>query len=541
MNDKRRYAVVLSLIGLLMLVLNLLTVPTLSDDLLYRFEWQTSEDVDWPRMDDVIQLIPSQVHHYMVTSGRFVVHFVGQFFLNFVPFHVFHVVNAFMFMALINLSMRATRVEYSRRWMAATWLFFLLFFVIKGFHGAMLWSIGSFNYLWVLVSTLLFGLYVERVKNKSVSTVSWLMSAVAVLVGWSHEALSLPLSVAMFVYLVVHRKTVLHKALFPLFLGYMFGTLLCLSSPGIWLRVGDSAGIQSKILSGVVNLVTNIRIFYLLLLAVVWRYKTDRIQLKQHFSQWAYLYVTLFMALGIVVGCGATLERVGFYVDFISAFLLTSLLFSKETTGVYSKLTVGVWVFMVLFSVLVVACSWYNYKNYQVIKHQLLTTGKTLIKVSEPPQDDFFFSSAIRSRYVMPTVEFGFNQCYQAFNKEDINLRCAAQLYDKQRVSFLPADVVERIASDSTAYMHYELDGHQNIFVWRLPDGQKDPERLTFVLSSEDVSQLPLRQRMLVYDGSSYELDPLKFSVINVDGRRYLVFTKPVTNIFRRIETVVLE
>lgn len=534
-----RFAAVLAIAGAVMLGLNWMTVPTLSDDILYRFEWQKSEAVDWPRMEHLSQLIESQMNHYLIVNGRAVVHTIGQLLLNFVPLHVLHTINALMAVALLWLSVKVSGIRHEKRWMAAAWLFGLLFLVIKGFHGAMLWSIGTFNYLWVLVATCLFVLYINRVKDSPINVLSLLMLPVAVMVGWSHEALSLPLSVAMTVYMVRNRNNMVHSALLPVFLGYMLGTVLCLSSPGMWTRVADSPSIQSKILSGAINLCTNIRIFYLLLLSLVWQYRTDRDGVKRHLQQWAYGYVALLTALGIVVSCGATLERVGFYVDYLSALLLTNLLLTKETSYVYDRLTAGLLVFMVIFSVPVLFFSWQNYQCYYNLKHQLLTADRTVIRVDGWPKNECFVSRAIRSRYTMPSVEFGFNQCYQAFNQEDINTRCAAVLNGKKHVSFLPADVLDRIEADSTAFTDYELDEHGNVFIWRMKDGQKTPRRLTFELAEEDVAKLPWRQRILLYHGDSYELDPLKFRVVNVAGSRYLVFTKPVTNIYRRIKNVV--
>ena len=224
-----RFAAVLAIAGAVMLGLNWMTVPTLSDDILYRFEWQKSEAVDWPRMEHLSQLIESQMNHYLIVNGRAVVHTIGQLLLNFVPLHVLHTINALMAVALLWLSVKVSGIRHEKRWMAAAWLFGLLFLVIKGFHGAMLWSIGTFNYLWVLVATCLFVLYINRVKDSPINVLSLLMLPVAVMVGWSHEALSLPLSVAMTVYMVRNRNNMVHSALLPVFLGYMLGTVLCLS------------------------------------------------------------------------------------------------------------------------------------------------------------------------------------------------------------------------------------------------------------------------------------------------------------------------
>ncbi len=124
------------------------------------------------------------------------------------------------------------------------------------------------------------------------------------------------------------------------------------------------------------------------------------------------------------------------------------------------------------------------------------------------------------------------------FNAQDINMRQAATLYGKKKMIFLPEDVILKIKNDSTAYQDYQLDTHKNLFIWKLQEN-KSVSKIVFYLKPEDISSLPLPQRLLAYKDSIYELDDnFHYSVIHINDRYYLVFTRPTTNIYRRIDNI---
>ena len=85
MKRTRSYWLFLAVTGLAMLWLNLLDVPTLSDDIIYRFMWNTDETAPVQTIGSLADLLHSQWNHYMTTNGRMVVHLLAQAFLVFCP------------------------------------------------------------------------------------------------------------------------------------------------------------------------------------------------------------------------------------------------------------------------------------------------------------------------------------------------------------------------------------------------------------------------------------------------------------------------
>ena len=519
--------------------LQLFDTITLSDDLLYHFIWQQDEASPIQSLTTFSDLISSQWTHYHVTNGRWVVHTLAQAFLSFTPPAVYQVINALLFTVMLYLASQLM-VDSKHRLFSMVLMCFLLFVVVADIKTTMLWSMGSFNYLWVCVATLSFLLWLRHVRHSD-KHIHWLLSPLSILVGSSHEAIALPLSITLTVYAVTElRKDRLYPQILYI-LWYVAGMLVCLLSPGIWQRADGDITLLSRMISGAVNIFFNMKTTWLLIFTLAVMFYKRRECLKIAVITHRYHYLCLLLALGIVAVCGTNLERVVFYADFISMLLLVDL-WSDQFSARWQRRAIAICcVVMLVYYVPAIMVRYENHNNFCYIEQQMKEQGREVIAVRTPlegrqPVMDFF-----RSRFVNPCAEFGFYCCYMGFNAKDINMRAAAAMYGKPQLVFLPEDVVQRITTDSTAYQHYELDEHQQLYVWQLED-DKPVSKVIFHLKPEDIASLSLPQRMVAYQGDTYELDDnFHYDVVTVCNRHYLVFTRPTTNIYRRIERIELE
>lgn len=527
------YWLLLMAVGYAMLWLNLMDVPTLSDDILYRFAWQTDETAPLETIDGVGDLLRSQWTHYLSVNGRFLPHLLAQAFLVFVPPVVLQVLNTLLFVLMIHLCATWTCRDSADRLSAAALTTMLLFVVFSGFRTTMVWGLGTFNYLWptVAVLTLLLALSRANVKKKR-----YALLLLAIMAGWTHEAMSLPVSIAFAAWITVHRKRLHnHRLTLACMLLFMVGMTFCLLSPSVWNRAGEGMSVSSRLVNGVVNGVTNVRVTWMLAIAllVMWRQR-GIVSLRAHLSIHRYEYIALAVALAITLLCGTTLERVAFYTDFIAMLLLTRILLAAMSRRAKLWLTCICCAIMLLayFPVYFVRAE--NADNWCQAEQQMKEQGRELIAVHVPEKGKNKLMDYFREHYVNNSFTFGFYCSYMGFDAKDINMRCAARLYGKKLLTFLPEDVIERIASDSTAYTNYELDRNKDLYVWRMDD-DRQVKSVTFILNEEDTSKLMPHQRLLAYQGDEYELDDFHFEVVTVCGHPFLVFTKPTTNIFRRI------
>lgn len=558
------YWLFLMVVGFAMLWLNLLDVPTLSDDMIYQFAWQADETAPVEAIDGLGDLFRSMWTHYLNVNGRYVPHLLAQGLLVFTPPVVLQVLNTLMFVLLIHLCTKwvcggdckspqkdkTAKLDKQDFLYAAVLMCLLLFVVFRGFRTTMVWGLGAFNYLWptVAVMTLLVNLPSApspegkgaAAKGASSSWGGWWgLFPLAFVAGWTHEALSLPVSIAFAAWIAIHRKSQHHHRLtLACMLLFMAGTALCLLSPGIWNRVGEGMSLTSRLVNGMVNGITNVRVTWMLAIALLmmWRRRGTG-SLRSHLSVHRYEYIALAVALAIALLCGTALERVAFYADFIAMLLFTKILLTAMSRHAKQLLTYACCGIMLLayFPAYIVRAE--NAENWRQAEQQMQEPDRELIAVRMPQKGENKVMDYFREHYVNSSFYFGFYSSYMGFDSSDINMRCAAQLYGKERLIFLPEDVVKRIETDSTAYTDYELDNNKSLYVWQMKD-DRPVKSVTFILNEEDTSKLMPYQRLVAYHGDDFELDEFNFEVVNICGRPYLVFTKPTTNIYRRIKTI---
>lgn len=527
-HENDGYMIFLLLTGFGILLLNLLDAPTLSDDMIYHFMWNDDADAEVKTIGGIADLLQSQWTHYFAVNGRLPVHLLAQAFFAFVPSIVLQIINSVLFVLMIHLC--TLFLGNKNRLFVAMMVVFLLFVVMNGFRTTMVWSLGAFNYLWVLVAVLTL-----IVKTKALG----LLALFALFAGWSHEALSLPLSVAIVCYLFINRKS-LRRDVLPYLVLFLLGTALCFLSPGIISRSTDGITLMNRMISAVLNCVSNIRVLWLLLIVLLVLWKRDKLFLRQHLQENVYAYIALTASFGITLLCGTSLERVAFFTDFIAMLLLLKVLCVKMSALWQRRLMVAACALMLVCYVPAYVVRQENYSMWQDMERQMKEPGRELIAVQLPDKGRNALMDYFRNHYVNPSAEFGFYSIYMAFDASDINMRCAAKMYGKPHLTFLPADIVSRIEGDSTAYSSYETDKNNSLYVWRLPEN-KCASSVRFILNEEDVSALHFWQRPLVYDGDVYELDDFHFKTVQVCGHPYLVFTRPTTNITRRIKDIELD
>lgn len=557
MSKNKGYTLFLAAVFLAVLLLNLLDAPTLSDDIIYRFKWQADETATVETINGLGDLFSSQWTHYLVTNGRFVVHLLAQGALVFLPPVVVQVVNSLLFVVMIHLitcmvgwwrcltgeTRQHTKLQVFEgvtafeRLFVGVMAFALLFVVFQGIRSTMLWELGAFNYIWVVTATMGLLLYMRRLADKPLTLRYALLSIVALPVGWSHEALSLPLSIAFIALLVIQRR-LWRSAVWPFILFYVIGCALCMITPAIWNRAAEAVSLQARLISGAVNCVSNVRITWLLVVTIVIVWWKDRKLCYRHVKSLCYAYLALAMALSIVLVCGTNLERVAFFVDFIAMLLLLTLL-QNVLSVLWQR-----WL-MVVSGLLALVCfvpayivRKENQDSWLKAEQQMKEPGRELIAVTLPMHGQNMIMDYFCNHYANPSFDFSFYCSYMGFDAKDINMRCAARLYGKEKMYYLPEDVVRKAEGDSSAYKDYELDDNELLYIWQLPDALNRVDNLTFVLNDEDSSTLSLLQKLVAYKDSTYVMDDYNYEVVDIGHRPYLVFTKPTTNIYRRIKEV---
>ena len=303
-------------------------------------------------------------------------------------------------------------------------------------------------------------------------------------------------------------------------LAYMAGMLMIVTSPALWNRA-DIEGISllQRIIAGGINLIFNVKISWILIATLLVLLFKNKSHLYDTIKTYQYLFVAWIAALGIVVTCGTSIERVGICADFLAMLIIMGIWQGERVIQWQGTIITLVCILSVIVAIPAIQLSYENYQNYLYHCTQLEDKDNRIIKVRQLPADMNTLLKRISRRYVNPTIEFNYNCVYMAFDQHDINNKGAARLYNKTSVIFLPEEIIDNIYRDSTAYLHQETDEHQNLFIKQVQ--RKQVNDVTFLS-----------------DTSTFTLDDFHYELLNIDNRQYIVMTVPPPSIFNRIRNI---
>ncbi len=560
--------IMIGVTAVVMYFFNCMTPLTLMDDVVYRCVWVEDEtDLTLARrpVSSLADIVESQRVHYFVTNGRIIVHAVAQAVLAFVGEDVSDVVNTLFFCLLVLLCGRFAVMASKdcstpprpspceSDYGVAVFLFIFLFYIfMPGFRDVFLWTLGCVNYLWTALVVLLFLTYFYRVERRPLSVVSFAVCPLALLAGWTHEALTLPLAFGLMVWMVMERRRVVASAALPAVVCFIAGSMLCAFSPATISRA-DTGGMPllQRVVIGGMNLVYSMRITWLLLVVAAVAWYRRRYILLEELRRHYVIYCALLPAVGLVFVCGQTAARVCFHADFLASLVLVSLvlrlapwripesgrlaLLSAQWRG--RTLMVGAVAVMAAVTIAVAGFALSNGRNYDFQMAQQRDASVGVVKIRQVGKTGSALFDALVDRYVLPSVIFGFNTCYQGFDADDVNLRSAAVLYGKPRVIYLPEDVVTKIETDTAAYTRLGTDSRGELAVMRVPKGRK-VSSLRFILREERPETIPFYKRFLIHKNNVYDMPEQKFKTVDICGRTYLIFAVPLSNITRRIKYI---
>lgn len=249
------------------------------DELCYKFIFDETEFEDLSsirEVEDLSDVMESQVFHYLHVNGRMPVHVAVQTFLNVGSPVVFGILNALVYLCFIILTARFVRNGY--RCNPVLWLGVVLavqyMFPSSGETGSGPWYSVTFalNYLWPGALTMAV-LTVHEYLNTHWRNEFRICLGCAILglaAGWSNEAFAVPMAGGLFLYQAFVVRNMPRGAMAWLEGGFWLGSILLVFAPGTWSRVaGHSGAGVSNILLTLAECYMNVKFFWILILLMI--------------------------------------------------------------------------------------------------------------------------------------------------------------------------------------------------------------------------------------------------------------------------------
>lgn len=252
-KSKMLFITILIIMFALMLNLNINT-PLSADDYSYKFIYGTFDLVE-----NIGDIITSQITHYFTWGGRSIVHFLVQLFLMFDKC-IFNVCNAGMYIIsilLIYLNITGKFKIDNRLLFFTSILFYILQPII---FETNLWLTGSLNYMWgfffVLLCLLPFRMYIENKDCKFLNSnmCMIIMFVIGILAGWSNENTAAALVGVIITFLIIYKFIIKRIPKFSISacIGSIIGFLIMILAPGNFVR-SDSLSSDDSFIITVLN------------------------------------------------------------------------------------------------------------------------------------------------------------------------------------------------------------------------------------------------------------------------------------------------
>lgn len=523
---KRLYSLLFVVIIFVVLYLmNIFTPESLQDDFIYKFVRGKNDVVELCHpISSISDVFVSQYNHYFYHSGRYVPHFLLQLFDGIFGKDLFNLINALVFCILIYYISIIASNKFTL--FNSSLSFALIFFFVPSFKETTLWFTGSFNYLWSMVFTLAFLFLLKIYRRNSIKWWHWPLGFLCLFLGWTNEAVVIPVGIVIGVYLLFHIHNLYDKAVFPLIIFYMFGVALTVFSPAVLNNLGQQGEGNSSVslihrfvTVGVVF--TQIRIFWIFILSLfIIKYWKKEVYTKFLKTSWMYVLIVI-CCIWVFFISNCHYARVRYAIEIYSLLALVVLINHLSLSRIVHRIVYSIGVIALFFSCFIIYYSFINYQNYLDCKQQLLLENNSLILTGTETIPQWTDS------YIMRHVDFCKPDVW--YNPCDKNAAVAAT-YGKKDVSYFPKKLYDDIVLNPMKYKEFGTVENCGLYAKQVAD-PNCIYHVRYLLSPYKFDKLPLVYRIIAKHINRYSSrvsEPRNTAIIHIKNHYYLVIEKPI-------------
>lgn len=535
--NKVGYILVLLVIAIAFYIWNCIS-PGYSDDYGYKFMFtaQKHPDLSIP-IKSIGDIFVSQWNHYFSFNGRILIHFFAQLWTALLGKELFNVFNALMLVAFILLLQKYIQKKRQMFWLLISVALILL---LPHFNETYLWMTGSMNYTWTAVAMLVFLLLFRRLKDKEVKNWQGVLYVLGgLLLGWTHEGFSLPLTVALVCVGLKEQCFKRRDAQFYWVLGFVLGACFCAFSPSTINRAsGSEAQITLFRLSFLKSLafprvIIGLRIVYLLLILLCVLHKKSKELFYQVVKENKILLLTIPISLGISFVSGLGTTRAAYGAEYFSMLILLSALAKCKISNQWKNRVVGI--LAPILGLFVATAQCYAYDGYQESKNEIrqIKAKQHIIGVNA-----CYVPSAFAS--YTRTLTTGRTICMIDYQQWE---NCViAKVYNGDSILFFPEPFLQEIKRGDKSLDEFNVNSPYPFYAKRMKKDVK-VNKIKVLLHPTNFATLPFWLRPFARHYGKYtatEYEESRFSIVKVGKWNYLIVLKNEL-LHDRVARIVLE
>ena len=542
MNKDKKYRISSVFLWVLLfaaiLTMNMLTPLSYGDDYAYAFTMTEPNhlfNMDRP-IRNLWDILLSQWNHWQSFNGRFTPHFLLQLFVGILGKDVFNVFNAFVFCGVVWLLLSLS--DFRDKVIGILLAFSAFLLLMPSLSETVLWTAGSLNYLWTSFFVLLFIFWLRRIESERISFKHLAIAPIALFAGWTNEVMTLPVTMAICLYILCHIKTIWGRAVAPYLLFFVVGTLLDVFAPSTFQKA-NSDGLAHLLVESIGKVkslllqIFHLRIFWVWLFGLIilgWRDKQHLISYLKN-NNW-FVVILIFSFCPILLS-GMTDSRLRYGVECFSLLLLLNML--NDCKSLFEKnhqfIQIVVGLVVAIFLIPVFYFQFENYSNWQFCEKQLKDVSKNIILT---PQDNI---SGFWTQYVRKQVTFRGENYFLPCDKERKETRSVNAFYGKKDMFFFPEELWKEIGSTKK---YVKFNTGFELYFKELENGE-DCSKINIHVEEAPSSDvpfylLPIRKYIQRYQKNDYSINNV--CVVDVREKHLLVTPAMPLDLEKRISSI---
>lgn len=466
-TDKKGMWMFIIVVFIVFSVLNWLT-PMVRDEYVYQFFIiKGCGDITHP-IHTFHDVILAQIDHFIYHHGRIWVMIIYQSILCLAGKWLYNVLNPFFFCVYLFLVIKYAlgRVSLSSMVVAVS----LVFIFMAIFQEFFLWMSGCVNYLWSSVLVLWFLLVLRRHKDKSFSRSSWPLLLLGVMAGWTHEGITIPLSVGLLAAAFIFKRADRRSESLWMKVSFFAGAFVCMLfslHQEQYLSNGSLA--EKLIFKWMIGMQTMQELYliylffiFFLILAVI-----RKIRVRQFVCDNFPLLVAMVITLFIVFYSGiADNARPAYCLEFCSLILILRMLSGIHLEKRPKRILISL--LMVVLAAYTIPVCYYSFVNYQEHRdiESQMEKGEQLVVLDSREMPKWIEKNVCRTVNVFTFHPY-------IFDPDGVLNYYLAAYYGLGHVSFCHRQVLDLMDSHPEAFNSFTDCGGLPIYAMRLSDRKK--------------------------------------------------------------------
>lgn len=520
-SQNKQILISLFIIGTCFYLLNLLT-PEYLDDYLYKFQFINGIANTNHPIIHIKDIINSQINHYFTFNGRIIVHSFVQLFTSILGKNIFNIVNSLCYCLFIFLLIKISINKITQ--LPIFLINLIIIFLMPAFNDCFLWMTGSINYMWSALCVTLLLYIINKYKETTITFSTWVYTTPIIFIGWMHEGITFPLSVALICYSIIHIKTIYNKKIFPIIIYFTIGALFCTFSPATLARgeFNDEISIStfiSKIINGVL-LILKLKIIYILIITIIIVVLKQKLSIKTFVNKYFIELISICCAFGITLLSGFSSTRSAFGLELFCLILLLKIIipFQPQKEKYYTTLTI--FIQLIFFSYLLIY-SIKNHTEYNNLLTQISSTQNGIIKTSEVNIPN------ILNKFIVRPIQSEKSSYYENYSFQCWENHYIAATYKKDSLAFFPKTFIDKINNQNNAFTTFEIPTQLPFYVQKI-DNNKKIKSIFFVLNKTDFNSIPIYFRYFASKMERYTTQKIQTNkfIIQKIPEKYLFIQK---------------